>query len=223
VASATAERGWIDAVARVFISASNALRLSWALFWISIFTAVTNAYLNILLTTLSIVFGRQYNFSTQQVGLPYLALSIGGGLGIILVGLLSDLTVSRLSLTPGKAVKPERRLGPAVICGFIMPLGLLIFGWSADRKLHWIVPALGVFLFTLGCLGSQVSNDKVMSPCCADCCITSGRGTLVHRGQVPGVRLLSLGGEFGHTVCFQRFDPASWNKAVLFSWTWVGQ
>jgi hypothetical protein len=45
---------------------------------------------------------------------------------------------------------PEFRI-PYMLPGMIiMPAGLFWYGWSAERKLHWILVDVGVVIFTLG-------------------------------------------------------------------------
>jgi hypothetical protein len=34
--------------------------------------------------------------------------------------------------------------------GLLLPLGFLLYGWSAEHKLHWILPNIGAFLFAAG-------------------------------------------------------------------------
>jgi MFS family permease len=40
--------------------------------------------------------------------------------------------------------KPEHRLVPMVAGGLVMPIGLLIYGWTAQVRSHWIVPVVGL-------------------------------------------------------------------------------
>lgn len=150
------EQRWLRTALEVLSASARALRLSPSLFFVSIFIAVTNAYLMILLTTFNTVFEQQYGFSLEQVGLSYLALGIGGGIGIILTGCLSDLTVTRSSRN-NQGVRPEIRLVPATIYAIVMPAGLFMYGWTAERETHWFSTAVGAAIFSFGCLGSQVA------------------------------------------------------------------
>jgi hypothetical protein len=34
--------------------------------------------------------------------------------------------------------------------GLLLPLGFLLYGWSAEYKLHWILPNIGAFIFAAG-------------------------------------------------------------------------
>ncbi|TDZ22390.1 Efflux pump atB [Colletotrichum orbiculare MAFF 240422] len=46
--------------------------------------------------------------------------------------------------------RPERRLYFACLESILLPIGLFLFGWSARENVHWIVPAIGIGVSTLG-------------------------------------------------------------------------
>ena len=51
-------------------------------------------------------------------------------------------------------MKPEYRL-PLLWPGAIMvPIGLLLYGWTAQYRVHWIVPILGTALLGAGMIGA---------------------------------------------------------------------
>ena len=37
---------------------------------------------------------------------------------------------------------------------FLVPIGLLTYGWSAQAKTHWIVPNIGAFIFGMGTIAA---------------------------------------------------------------------
>lgn len=45
---------------------------------------------------------------------------------------------------------PEYRLPLAVPFSILVPIGMLIYGWSAQAQAHWIVPNLGASIFAFG-------------------------------------------------------------------------
>jgi len=49
----------------------------------------------------------------------------------------------------GKQTYPEQVLLPAMVSCFLPPIGILIFGWSANPDVHWIVPMIGVTLYPM--------------------------------------------------------------------------
>ena len=159
------ELSWSRTVTQILNAWSSTLRLSWSLFCVSIFTGATNAYMMSLLTTLNSVLEHQYGFSIRQIGWWYLAIGAGGGIGIVMVGCLSDLNVRRL----GKhhvEVRPEDRLLSAILCAIVIPAGLFLYGWTAERQIHWVVPLIGASIFSAGSVGSQVRYILSTSPMC---------------------------------------------------------
>lgn len=41
-----------------------------------------------------------------------------------------------------------------IVTSFLVPIGLLWYGWSADKVVHWIVPDLGAMVFCIGIIGA---------------------------------------------------------------------
>lgn len=48
------------------------------------------------------------------------------------------------------AMTPEMRLGPMIIGGVIMPIGLFLYGWTAQERVHWMAPLIGLSLMGFG-------------------------------------------------------------------------
>ncbi|KAF3805476.1 Efflux pump FUBT [Colletotrichum gloeosporioides] len=46
--------------------------------------------------------------------------------------------------------RPERRLYFSCVESICLPIGLFILGWTAREQVHWIVPAIGLGISTLG-------------------------------------------------------------------------
>jgi len=46
--------------------------------------------------------------------------------------------------------QPEFRLPLMIVASTIVPIGILIFGWTARSDIHWIVPIIGTAIFALG-------------------------------------------------------------------------
>lgn len=45
---------------------------------------------------------------------------------------------------------PEMRVPALVFGSFFVPVGLFWYGWSAQAKLHWIMPIIGSGIFGFG-------------------------------------------------------------------------
>jgi MFS family permease len=94
---------------------------------------------------------------TLNSGLVFIPSAIGMALGIGLFGALSDRLVKN-NLDTGERHRPEIRLTPwlTVPAGLTIPVGLFIYGWTIQYRVHWIVPMVGVVIFAFGLMGIMV-------------------------------------------------------------------
>ncbi|OBZ91879.1 putative transporter mfs2 [Choanephora cucurbitarum] len=94
----------------------------------------------------------KYGFNSWQTGLSYLGAGIGNVLGSILNGYLSDRLLLRARRLRGGASVVEDRLTanlwPCVF--FIIPFGLLLFGWSVQRGLSYWAAIVGFGIQNFG-------------------------------------------------------------------------
>jgi multidrug resistance protein len=119
----------------------------------ALYTALTYGYLYLQFTTMTEVFQKQYGFSTSLVGLSFLGLGVGSFIGIFIYSSTSDKYISRKAAEADKlaeetgaekkGMKPEYRLPLLPVGAVFIPVGLFIYGWSAQYKVHWIVPIIG--------------------------------------------------------------------------------
>jgi multidrug resistance protein len=123
----------------------------------SLYVAITYGMLYLLLTTFSFVYAGQYGFDTGTSGLTFLPAGLGMMIGVVGFGQLSDAMVKRKQ-AKGETLVPEIRLAPVLTipCGCALPVGLFLYGWSAQYRVHWIVPMLGVLIFAAGLMGVMV-------------------------------------------------------------------
>jgi MFS family permease len=108
------------------------------------------SYLYFLFTTFTVVFEGEYGFTAGEVGLAYLGLGVGFVIGQFLVGSFSDAYMKRKSAQG--PMKPEYRLPPLIPAGFLIPIGLFWYGWTAQYHVHWIVPIIGTSFIGIGTL-----------------------------------------------------------------------
>ncbi|KAL9051825.1 MAG: hypothetical protein Q9206_004550 [Seirophora lacunosa] len=117
---------------------------------LSTLMAVAYGYIYLLFTTLTPVFESVYRFSSGSVGLAYLGIGVGCLVGMLFFGGISDRTVRNKS--KHGEMKPEYRLVPMIPGAFVIPIGLFLYGWTAQERVHWIVPIIGTGLVGLGLL-----------------------------------------------------------------------
>ncbi|KAK4500100.1 hypothetical protein PRZ48_008286 [Zasmidium cellare] len=117
----------------------------------SLYMAVVYGFLYLLFTTFTFVFEDNYGFSSSTVGLVYIGLGIGNFIGLAVLGFTSDRTMTMLAKKHNDGViKPEYRLPLLMYVGPCLPLGLLIYGWTAQYHIQWAVPLLGTLFVGVG-------------------------------------------------------------------------
>lgn len=103
------------------------------------------------LSTFPKLWEQHYHESVEIAGLNYISLGMGLWLGSQLCAPLQDRIYAWMKRREGVSVgRPEFRV-PMMVPGAVMtPVGLLIYGWSAQYHVHWIVPNIGVVIMAAG-------------------------------------------------------------------------
>lgn len=135
------------------------LFLSPIVFLMSLYVATVYGYLYLMFTTFPRVFQNQYGFSDSNVGLTYLGVGIGSFFGLALCGAVSDRLVATLTKRNGGSPKPEYRLPAMLLGALIVPIGLFLYGWTADKKVQWMVPIIGTGFVGAGLFAVFVSRQ----------------------------------------------------------------
>ncbi|KFZ14917.1 hypothetical protein V502_05850 [Pseudogymnoascus sp. VKM F-4520 (FW-2644)] len=159
-----------EVFARAIVRPMKLLILSPIVLTLSLYMGVVYGYLYLLFTTFSVVFEEQYHFSSGSVGLSFLGIGIGSLLGLVITGATSDRILksnARKDCPPGTedkdlVYKPEYRLPPLFPASLLIPVGLFIYGWTAQYQVHYIVPILGTLLIGIGNLGVFMSIQMYM-------------------------------------------------------------
>ncbi|KAK6509165.1 hypothetical protein TWF481_003926 [Arthrobotrys musiformis] len=120
---------------------------------LSLYMSVVYGYLYLLFTTFYIVFQGFYGFSTGSVGLSYLGIGVGSFLGLIIFGILNDRVYVSLREKNG-GDKPEYRLPMLTYSSWLIPVGMFMYGWTAEKHVHWIAPIIGTSFIGLGMLAA---------------------------------------------------------------------
>ncbi|KAG6910339.1 hypothetical protein DXG01_011407 [Tephrocybe rancida] len=111
---------------------------------LGIYMAFVYGLFYLFLTNMPTIFEGTYGEKTSIAGLHYIAL----GLGLTLASQVNARYMDRIYLYYKKknngVGEPEFRLPSMVPGTFILPAGLLIAGWAADQKVHWIVTDIGI-------------------------------------------------------------------------------
>lgn len=106
--------------------------------------------LYLMLTTFTVVFRESYQESVGIAGLNYVSLALGFSLGGQIGGRLLDKIYVYLRARNGGKGIPEHKLPLSLAGGCALVFGLIIYGWGAEKRVHWIVPNIGACLFAFG-------------------------------------------------------------------------
>jgi MFS family permease len=141
-----------QAFLRAIVRPSKMLLFSPIVLGLSVYNAVVYGYMYLLFTTISLVFEQSYGFSAGIVGLTFLGIGIGMLFGLVIFGALSDRILKAKAAQGEK--KPEYRLPPMIPAAFLVPVGLFIYGWTAEKHVHWFVPIFGTSFVGFGVIAT---------------------------------------------------------------------
>ncbi|KAF2474649.1 MFS general substrate transporter [Lindgomyces ingoldianus] len=142
---------------RSIVRPMKMLFLSPIVLLMSIYISINYGILYLLFTTITFVFEGQYHFSSGIVGLSYIGVGAGMLIGMVVLGIMSDKIIKKHQAKGN--VKPEHRL-PVILTlpGSIgLPIGLFLYGWTTEKKVHWIAPIIGTAFVGLGNLTGMMT------------------------------------------------------------------
>ena len=140
---------WQTALRQAIVRPARMLVLSPIIATLATLSALAYGYLYLLFTTITTVFEQEYKFSTNIVGLTFLGIGVGMIVGAGAFGIVSD---RRLKAAQARqmGMKPEYRLHIMIPGGFCIPIGLFVYGWTAEKHVFWFVPILGTAIAGAG-------------------------------------------------------------------------
>jgi hypothetical protein len=122
-------------------------------FLVPLVTAIEYAWICTLYYTLSATF---YCWGSRRVGLAYLGTAAGILVGMIAGGLLGAMVVGCKARKGDR--RSETRLSLTIFFWPLVGIGLISFGWTAEKHTHWIWPMLGTGVFGAGLMSTMVSH-----------------------------------------------------------------
>jgi MFS family permease len=122
----------------------------------SILSAFHYGILYIVLATFAEVWTKQYGLSVELSGLHYIAVALGEIAGSQLGAPVMDRYYRSLRARQAdNDLAPEHRIPLSFPGAIIGPLGLFIYGWVVQYRMHWIAVDIGVFVT---CFGMQIQG-----------------------------------------------------------------
>jgi len=115
-------------------------------FLLNLYIALIYGLLYIWFESFPLVFVEIYGFNLGEMGLAFLGILVGTAVSLAAVSAWNYWYLEKQFDDKGNVV-PEKRLMPAMVGSFFVPICLFWFGWSARPSLHWIMPIIGSGFF----------------------------------------------------------------------------
>ncbi|KAG0650048.1 Caffeine resistance 5 [Hyphodiscus hymeniophilus] len=121
------------------------------LFLLNLYIALIYGILYVWFESFAIVFEGIYHFNLGEEGLSFLGI-LCGALITIPPYFLYLYYFQEPQFNEDGEIQPEKRLPPACVGAFCIPICLFWFGWTSRESIHWIVPIIGSGFFSVGAL-----------------------------------------------------------------------
>jgi MFS family permease len=119
-------------------------------FLTALYIAIIYGILYLLLTTINTVFINTYGWSVEISGLVFIGFAVGMVCALLTLMTTQDKMVAKLRAQNNGVFEPEMRLKNLIFfCSTVGP-ALLLYGWSVEYKVHWIVPVIALVLYGFG-------------------------------------------------------------------------
>ncbi|RPA99636.1 putative MFS multidrug transporter [Choiromyces venosus 120613-1] len=127
---------------------------------LALYMAYLYGLMYLVLSTFPTLWGKEYHMSIGIGGLNYLSMGLGFFLGAQICAPLNDKIYIRLKARNSGKGKPEFRVPLMFVGAILVPVGLFWYGWSAQHRLHWIMPNIGACIF---CAGSIIGFQCIQT------------------------------------------------------------
>ncbi|KAF3105063.1 hypothetical protein TWF594_005654 [Orbilia oligospora] len=121
--------------------------------------------LYLVLSTFPVLWEGKYGQSVGIGGLNYISLGLGFFLGTQICAPINDKIYVKLSRRNNNIGLPEFRVPLMPIGAVLVPVGLLIYGWTAQSVTHWIWPNIGACIFAGGSIMGFQSIQTYIIDC----------------------------------------------------------
>lgn len=119
------------------------------LFLLNLYIALIYGLLYVWFESFAIVFIGIYKFNLGEEGLSFIGILVGGFVVMPLFCIYLYF-IQEPQFDENGDIQPEKRLPPAFVGAFCIPICLFWFGWTSRESVHWIVPIIGSSFFTIG-------------------------------------------------------------------------
>ncbi|CEJ92117.1 hypothetical protein VHEMI07789 [[Torrubiella] hemipterigena] len=128
---------------------------------LAVYNAVVYGTTYLLLSTFSDVFQTQYHYNQSNLGLTYIGLTLGFLFSLIFASITNDKSYARLAKKHGVG-KPEYRLEPLIYGAIAIPVGLFMYGWTTEARVHSAVPIFSTAIIGFGVMFTFIPFNVYM-------------------------------------------------------------
>jgi multidrug resistance protein len=105
----------------------------------------------LVLASFPMLWRTQYGIRRPSIsGLNYISLGVGFFIGTQIAAFSADKIYKNLKAKHGGVGRSEFRVPLMVPGSLLVPIGLFIYGWTAQEHTHWIGPNIGAAIFAAG-------------------------------------------------------------------------
>ena len=115
-------------------------------FLLNLYIALIYGLLYIWFESFPLVFEGLYGFNLGLEGVAFLGILVGTFVAVIVLFAWNYYYLEKQFDENGN-IEPEKRLIPAMVGCFAVPICLFWFGWTSRSDVHWIVPIIGSGFF----------------------------------------------------------------------------
>ncbi|KAL0936843.1 major facilitator superfamily transporter [Colletotrichum truncatum] len=109
-----------------------------------------------------------YSFEKGLASLNYISIATGSLIGVLICAPAMDAVYQRLKhrygIEEGQSGLPEFRIPLMIPFSLLSPFGILLFAWSAQMKMHFLIPNIGIAIT----IGSSMVSYQCVSAYIAD-------------------------------------------------------
>jgi hypothetical protein len=129
---------------------------------LSVYSAITFGTYYLFFTTVSSTFRNTYGQSIGISSLHYLAMLLGFIPSVGVSGKAVDWLYKKLSKN---GTFLEARMPYLAASGSILPARLMLYGWTAQHKVFWLAPDVGLFFVGIGILAPLIAIQHYILDC----------------------------------------------------------
>ncbi|KAK2007234.1 major facilitator superfamily transporter [Colletotrichum eremochloae] len=136
---------------------------------LAIYQAFNFGFLYLIISGFPALWEDHYGMSKGTASLNYISVATGSMIGVLICGPAMDATYRRLKLRydmkEDQAGIPEFRIPLMVPAAIASPCGIFLFAWSAQNRMHFLIPNIGIAIT----VGSSMISYQCISAYIADC------------------------------------------------------